>query len=158
MQVLKRIIVAILTIEARLVLLRYRPQIIAVTGSVGKTSTKDAIYTVVADDHFVRKSQKSFKVTTAYSIFQICNDQEMIDLVLKELPKITSQYELIDVVYMLPAFKNEKITALLNNYRNHKEYLVAYNATRALGLSTDEVVNKARQQNEKKSFWKKLFG
>ena len=82
----------------------------------------------------------------------------MIDLVLKELPKITSQYELIDVVYMLPAFKNEKITALLNNYRNHKEYLVAYNATRALGLSTDEVVNKARQQNEKKSFWKKLFG
>lgn len=60
MQVLKRIIVAILTIEARLVLLRYRPQIIAVTGSVGKTSTKDAIYTVVADDHFVRKSQKSF--------------------------------------------------------------------------------------------------
>ena len=104
------------------------------------------------------KSKKGFKVTTAYSIFQISKDQKMIDVVLQELPKTTNQYELIDVLYMLPAFKNEKITALLNNYRDHKEYLVAYNATRALGLSTDEVVNKARQKNEKKSLWKKLFG
>jgi hypothetical protein len=103
------------------------------------------------------KSKKGFKVTTAYSIFQISKDQKMIDIVLEELPKTTNQYELIDVLYMLPAFKDEKITAMLNNYREHKEYLVAYNATRALGLSTDEVVKKARQQNEKKSFWKRLF-
>jgi hypothetical protein len=104
------------------------------------------------------KSKKGFKVTIAYSIFQICKDQKMIDIILEELPKTTSQYELIDVLYMLPAFKDEKITALLNSYRDHKEYLVAYNATRALGLSTDEVVKKARQENETKSFWKKLFG
>ena len=103
------------------------------------------------------KSTKGFKVAIAYSIFQISNDQKMVDIVLQELPKITDQYELIDVLYKLPVFKDEKITALLNNYRDHKEYLVAYNATRALGLSTDEVVRKARQQNEKKSFWKKIF-
>ena len=103
------------------------------------------------------KSKKGFKVTLAYSIFQICKDQKMIDIVLEELPKTTNQYELIDVLNMLPTFKDEKITALLNSYRNHKEYLVAYNATRALGLPTDEVVKKARQQNETKSFWKKLF-
>ena len=71
--------------------------------------------------------------------------------------KTTNQYELIDVLYMLPVFRDEKITALLNNYRDHKEYLIAYNATRALGLSTDEVVKKARKQNNT-SFWKKLFG
>lgn len=39
---------------------KYRPKIIAVTGSVGKTSTKDAIFTVVGDVLVARKSAKSF--------------------------------------------------------------------------------------------------
>lgn len=56
----KTIVTAILQIEARLVLKKYRPKIVAVTGSVGKTSTKDAIYTVLAESFFVRKSSKSF--------------------------------------------------------------------------------------------------
>ncbi|PCI28822.1 hypothetical protein COB55_03320 [Candidatus Wolfebacteria bacterium] len=56
----KRIIVAILEIEARLILRKYKPRIIAVTGSVGKTSAKDAIYAVLADSEHVRKSEKSF--------------------------------------------------------------------------------------------------
>jgi len=59
-QILKKIIISILTLEARLVLLKYRPKIIAVTGSVGKTSTKDAIFAVFAAHDFVRKSEKSF--------------------------------------------------------------------------------------------------
>ncbi len=56
----KSIIVAILTFEAKLVLRKYHPKIIAITGSVGKTSTKDALYTVLATTFHVRKSQKSF--------------------------------------------------------------------------------------------------
>jgi UDP-N-acetylmuramoyl-tripeptide--D-alanyl-D-alanine ligase len=59
-QLLKKIIVAILTFEARLVLKKYRPKIVAVTGSVGKTSTKDALYTALATGRHVRKSEKSF--------------------------------------------------------------------------------------------------
>ncbi len=39
---------------------RHHPKIVAVTGSVGKTSTKDAIYAALASSFFVRKSQKSF--------------------------------------------------------------------------------------------------
>jgi len=46
--VLKKIIVVIITLEARMVLWRYKPQIAAVTGSVGKTSTKDAVAAVLA--------------------------------------------------------------------------------------------------------------
>ena len=57
---LKSIIVGILTWEASLVLRRYKPEIIAITGSVGKTGTKDAIYCVLKDSTSVRKSQKSF--------------------------------------------------------------------------------------------------
>lgn len=59
-QVLKKVIVSILTWEAKLVLQKYKPKIIAVTGSVGKTSSKDAIFTILSDFHFVRKSEKSF--------------------------------------------------------------------------------------------------
>lgn len=58
---LKKIITTILELEARAVLKKYHPTIIAITGSVGKTSTKDAIYTVLASTSlYVRKSQKSF--------------------------------------------------------------------------------------------------
>ncbi len=60
MNFFKTIVVAILTLESRLILAKYKPFIIAVTGSVGKTSTKDAIYSVLKDQSpYVRKSEKS---------------------------------------------------------------------------------------------------
>lgn len=58
--VLKHIVVKIITLEAKLILKKHKPKIIAVTGSVGKTSTKDAIYTLLSGFHHVRKSDKSF--------------------------------------------------------------------------------------------------
>ncbi|MBI5078057.1 MAG: UDP-N-acetylmuramoyl-tripeptide--D-alanyl-D-alanine ligase [Candidatus Yonathbacteria bacterium] len=57
---IRHIITVILEAEARLVLRKYRPKIIAVTGSVGKTSTKDAIFAVVGEALVARKSMKSF--------------------------------------------------------------------------------------------------
>src|SRR3989344_7720045 len=57
---LKKIIVTLLEWEARFVLKKYKPRIIAVTGSVGKTTTKDAIYALLAPSFHVRKSEKSF--------------------------------------------------------------------------------------------------
>lgn len=59
-KILGKIIVGIIQWEARMILLRYGPKIIAVTGSVGKTSTKDALYAVLSRFAFVRKSEKSF--------------------------------------------------------------------------------------------------
>src|ERR1039457_4348412 len=57
---LKRILIKILIIESRLILSKYKPFIVAVTGSVGKTSTKDAIYCVLkGESKYVRKSDKS---------------------------------------------------------------------------------------------------
>ena len=58
--ILKKIIVYILTLEAKLVLKKYKPKIVAITGNIGKTSSKDTIYTVLASSFFVRKSEKSF--------------------------------------------------------------------------------------------------
>lgn len=56
----KTCVVAVLTYEARVVLRRHKPFIIAVTGSVGKTSTKDAIFAVLKNHRVTRKSEKSF--------------------------------------------------------------------------------------------------
>src|SRR3989344_7312833 len=58
--ILKITIAEILAFVARSVVRRYRPRIVMITGSVGKTSTKDAVATVLADRFLVRKSEKSF--------------------------------------------------------------------------------------------------
>ena len=58
--IFKWIVVSVITREARAVLARYSPRIIAVTGSVGKTSTKDAIYTAIKGSLSARKSAKSY--------------------------------------------------------------------------------------------------
>ncbi len=59
-KIFKKIIIYILTWQARIVLKKYKPKIIAITGSVGKTSTKDAIFVVLSKFKRVRKSEKSY--------------------------------------------------------------------------------------------------
>src|SRR3989338_11232407 len=58
--IFKKTVVWIITLQARAVLRKYKPKIVAVTGSVGKTSAKDAIYEVLSRGARVRKSEKSF--------------------------------------------------------------------------------------------------
>ncbi len=60
MDYLKQIAKQALKYEAKLVLRKYRPKVIAITGSVGKTLTKEAIYQVLSKNFFVRRSGKSF--------------------------------------------------------------------------------------------------
>ena len=55
----KWLVIYVLTLEARLVLWRFKPRIVAITGSVGKTTTKDAIYAALSRTHAVRRSSKS---------------------------------------------------------------------------------------------------
>lgn len=59
-ELFKKGVVAVLSFEAKLLLKRTHPTVIAITGSVGKTSTKDAIYTVLRNHVHARKSEKSF--------------------------------------------------------------------------------------------------
>jgi UDP-N-acetylmuramoyl-tripeptide--D-alanyl-D-alanine ligase len=56
----KKMAVALLTWEANAVIQRHKPSVVAVTGSVGKTSTKDAIHAMLCGSNRVRKSEKSF--------------------------------------------------------------------------------------------------
>ncbi|MFZ3015715.1 MAG: Mur ligase family protein [Minisyncoccia bacterium] len=56
----KKTISYILKKESQLVLWKYKPKVVAITGSVGKTSTKDAVYAVISSVSYVRKSEKSY--------------------------------------------------------------------------------------------------
>lgn len=58
--ILKRVVVHILTLEAKILLRRAKPKVIAVTGSVGKTSTKDAVFHALRNKVRARKSVKSY--------------------------------------------------------------------------------------------------
>ena len=58
--VVRNVLIQVLQAESKLVLLKYKPKIIAITGSVGKTSTKDAIYAMLSQVAYVRKSEKSY--------------------------------------------------------------------------------------------------
>ena len=60
MSFLKKIVKLFLGYEARLVLAKYKPKVIAIIGGVGKTSTRDAVYLVLSKKFFVRKREKSF--------------------------------------------------------------------------------------------------
>ena len=50
----------ILRILAQWTLKKYKPAVIGITGSVGKTSTKEAVYTVLKGERNVRRSQGNF--------------------------------------------------------------------------------------------------
>lgn len=56
---IKKLTLLVITWEAKAVLVRHKPFIIGVTGNLGKTSTKDAIYAVMKDHFHVRRSEKS---------------------------------------------------------------------------------------------------
>lgn len=56
----KKIITAMLVMSAKRAVKRFKPKVIAVTGSVGKSSTKEAIFAVLESRFDVRKSQKSY--------------------------------------------------------------------------------------------------
>lgn len=59
-KIFKKFVVFILRLEAKLVLTRFKPLVIGITGTVGKTSAKEAVYAVLAPRFKARKSEKSY--------------------------------------------------------------------------------------------------
>lgn len=60
MGILKKILYFKLKLLAKAVIRKYQPQIIGITGSVGKTSAKEAIFTVVSEFKKTRRNVKNY--------------------------------------------------------------------------------------------------
>lgn len=56
----RNLLAKVLAMFARAVVRKYKPTIVMITGSVGKTSTKDAVASVLSENFFVRASEKSY--------------------------------------------------------------------------------------------------
>ncbi|MFA6385501.1 MAG: UDP-N-acetylmuramoyl-tripeptide--D-alanyl-D-alanine ligase [Candidatus Paceibacterota bacterium] len=72
---IKSVIAFKLGLCARIVVHKYQPRIVMITGSVGKTTAKDAIAEVLSARFFVRKSDKSFnsEFGVPFTIFGVGN-------------------------------------------------------------------------------------
>lgn len=57
---LKKIVTTVLIWEAKLAILRHKPKIIGITGSVGKSSTKELVSCLLSKNFKVRKSPKNY--------------------------------------------------------------------------------------------------
>ena len=57
---MKKILYFILRFFAKAIIKKYRPKVIGITGSVGKTSAKEAIFAVVKQDWRTRQSFKNY--------------------------------------------------------------------------------------------------
>ncbi len=56
----RSIVAALIAVLARAIVRKYKPLIVMVTGSVGKTSTKDAVAAALSDRYYLRASEKSY--------------------------------------------------------------------------------------------------
>lgn len=57
---MKSLLQRLLASASRYTLRRYRPKVIGITGSAGKTSTKEAVFTVLVSRYRVRRSEKNY--------------------------------------------------------------------------------------------------
>ena len=68
MDIAKKIVIKLISAEARWALRRWRARVVGITGSVGKSSTKEAIATVLESKYRVRKSTKSYNSEIGLSL------------------------------------------------------------------------------------------
>ncbi len=57
---MKKIIQALLKAIAKIILKKYQPRVIGITGSVGKTSAKEAVYAVISAKFRARRGEKNY--------------------------------------------------------------------------------------------------
>lgn len=80
------------------------------------------------------------KLRIATAIFEINQDDEMVDIAVNSVKQMDNKkdpyyiYKLTSAFYYLAKFKNEKTKQLIKEYTSHPEYLISYNAKKALGI------------------------
>jgi len=74
------------------------------------------------------------KVIIAQSIFAINKDDEMIKIAVNIFKQIHKKWDLIFVFSYLKKFDSNEINQMISKYVESPDFLISYNAKRALGL------------------------
>lgn len=77
-------------------------------------------------------NNKMAKIITAFSIFEINQDQKMIGVAKSSLKNIKDKYQLIPAFHYLMRFQDPEISELIREYTTSSDYLISYNAKQAL--------------------------
>jgi UDP-N-acetylmuramoyl-tripeptide--D-alanyl-D-alanine ligase len=85
--------------EARLVIKKYKPKIIAVSGSVGKTTTRDFLYSALSKKFFVRKSEKSIADSLGVMLTVIGRPANEIAFRTEELSFFTLSWQFLATLF-----------------------------------------------------------
>jgi hypothetical protein len=87
-----------------------------------------------------RCSNDLIKLKIAASIFELNQDRDMVNIAINSFKKLDNNkdayyvYKITSAFFYLIKFKTPEVNNIIKEYINHKEYLVAYNAKRALGI------------------------
>lgn len=107
----------------------------------------------ILNDKLSKAKKPSLKIIWASYINEIeGGSDQMKNIAFEELKKVSGSYTLIEVFYYASRFNDSRINNEIRKFINHKDYLVAYNARKYLGLSTKEIQGR-RLKNEKIRWW-----
>lgn len=73
------------------------------------------------------------KIITATSIFEINQDQKMIEIVKASFKTIKDKFQLITAFRYLVRLNDSEISKLIQEYTTNSDYLISYNAKQVLG-------------------------
>lgn len=79
----------------------------------------------------------SDKIIIASSIYKISQDKAMVDIALNAIKTITDKYSLISLFYYLTNMQSNVINDYIAQFKSDSDYLLSYNAKRALGQLTE---------------------
>ncbi|MFM6953376.1 MAG: hypothetical protein ACKOWL_00130 [Sphingobacteriaceae bacterium] len=82
----------------------------------------------------IPQAQGITKITLAHALFLIKKDPLMAEIVVAEIEKINNWSQLIEVITMLPDFKDARLLAILESLKKHPDFLVSYHAKRASAI------------------------
>ena len=86
-----------------------------------------------------KSSNDMEKLIIASSMFEINQDNDMVDIAIGAFRKLDNKkdayyvYKLTSAFYILAKFNKTSVMDIIKEYFDHTEYLVSYNAKRALG-------------------------
>jgi len=80
-------------------------------------------------------NEEMAKIITATSIFEINQDQKMIEIAKASFKSIKDKFQLISAFHYLMRLQDSEISKLIQEYTTNSDYLISYNAKQVLGIS-----------------------